>query len=110
MDTEAGRVIAVVPIGEGVDGNAYDPGMGLPFSSNGDGTLTVVKESSPGKFDVVESVSTQRGARTMAIDSKNHKIYLPTADFSPPQAPTPEEPKTRPTIIKDSFAVLVVGQ
>ena len=109
LDTEAGRVIAMVPIGEGVDGNGYDPGTGLVFSSNGDGTLTVVKESSPGQFDVVEIVSTQRGARTMAIDPKTHNIYLPTADFVPPPALAPGVPKSRPTPIKDSFAVLVVG-
>ncbi|HAM50218.1 MAG TPA: hypothetical protein DCP92_05815 [Nitrospiraceae bacterium] len=109
LDTEEGRVIATVPIGAGVDGNGYDPGRGLAFSSNGEGTLTVVKESSPGKFDAVESVITQRGARTMAIDPKTHNIYLPTADFGPPPSPTPEEPKPRPTIIKDSFVILVVG-
>jgi len=110
LDTKAGRVIAMVPIGQGVDGNGYDPGTGLAFSANGDGTLTVVKESSAGKFDVVQSVSTQRGARTMAIDPKTHRIYLPTAEFSSPSAPTPQEPKLRPTIVQGSFAVIVVGQ
>ncbi len=110
LDTEAGKVITTVPIGEGVDGNGFDPKTGLAFSSNGDGTLTVIRESSPGKFDVVETVTTQRGSRTMAIDPKTHNIYLPTAQFSHQAASTPEEPRPRPTMIKDSFVVLVVGK
>jgi len=110
LDTETGRVIAIVPIGQGVDANGYDPGTGLAFSSNGDGTLTVVKGSSSGKFDVVQSVSTQRGARTMVIDPKTHRIYLPTAELSSPSATTPEEHRARPTFVQDSFAILVVGQ
>ncbi len=110
LDTEAGKVIAFVPIGEGVDGNGFDPGTGLAFSSNGDGTLTVVREASPGKFEVVQTVATQRGSRTMAIDTRTHTIYLPAALFAPPPPATPEAPKLRPTMIKDSFTVLVVGR
>jgi len=109
LDVETGNVIATVPIGEGVDANAFDPETGLAFSSNGDGTLTVVRESSPGKFET-ETVPTQRGARTMALDPKTHKIYLPTAEFAPAPAPTAEKTKPRPVLIKDSFAVLVVGR
>ena len=107
LDTEAGKVIATVPIGEGVDGNGFDPNTGLAFSSNGDGTLTVVRESSPGKFEVVETVITQRGSRTMVIDPMTHNIYLPAAQFSPQPA---EGSRQRPTMIKDSFAILVVGK
>ena len=110
LDTETGKVVAHVQIGEGVDGNGFDPEMGLAFSSNGDGTLSVVRESSPGKFEVAETVTTQRGSRTMAIDPKTHKIYLPAAEFTPPTAPTAVEPKPRPTMIRDSFTVLVVGK
>jgi len=110
LDTETGKVIATVPIGEGVDGNGFDPKMGLAFSSNGDGTLTEVRESSPGKFEVVETVPTQRGSRTMAIDPKTHNIYLPTAQFSPQTASTGAGSRPRPTMIKDSFVVLVVGK
>jgi DNA-binding beta-propeller fold protein YncE len=109
LDTAAGKVIATVPIGAGVDGNGYDPGAGFAFSSNGDGTLTVVRESSPGKFEVAETVTTERGARTMAIDLKTHRIYLPTARFGPPAAPTQDQPHPRPTLIPDSFAIVVVG-
>ena len=109
MDVDSGKVIATVPIGKGVDANAFDAETGLAFSSNGEGTLTVARESSPGKFDA-ETVPTQRSARTMAIDTKTHKIYLPVAEFAPAPAPTPEVPKPRPIMIKDSFAVLVVGK
>lgn len=109
LDTETSKVITV-PIGEGVDGNGFDPETGLAFSSNGDGTFTVVRESSPGKFKIVQTVATQRGSRTMAIDPKTHNIYLPAAQFTPSKAPTAEEPRPRPTMIKGSFAVLVVGK
>ncbi len=110
LDTEIGKVIATVPIGEGVDGNGFDPATGLSFSSNGDGTLTIVHESSPGKFQVVETVTTQRGSRTMAIDSKTHNIYLPAAQFSPQKPSQAGALRPRPEMIKDSFSVLVVGR
>lgn len=110
LDAQAEKIIATLPIGEDVDGAGFDSTARLAFSSNGDGTLTFVRESTPGNFQVVETVMTQRGARTMAIDSKTHKIYLPAATFGPLPAPTPEFPKPRPTVIKDSFVVLVVGQ
>jgi len=110
LDTETGKVIAFVPIGEGVDGNGFDRGTGLAFSSNGDGTLTVVREASPRTFEVAEMVTTQRGSRTMAIDPKTHYIYLPAAQFSTPPPTTPDSPKPRPVMIKNSFSVLVVGK
>src|ERR1035437_529170 len=110
LDTAAGKVVASVPIGENVDGNGFDAGTGLAFSSNGDGTLSVVREASPGKFEVVETVTTQRGSRTMAIDPKTHYIYLPAAQFSQPKESTQSGPKPRPVMVKDSFEVLVVGK
>jgi len=110
LDTESGKVIAAVPIGEGCDGAGFDPETGLAFCSNGGGTLTVVQETSPGKFEVVETVATRSGARTMTIDPKTHSIYLPAAQFGPPPEPTPENPRPRRTIIKDSFVILVVGK
>jgi DNA-binding beta-propeller fold protein YncE len=109
-DVDAGKVIATVPIGAGVDGNGFDPGTGFAFSSSGEGTLTVVREASPGKFEVAETVETQRGARTMAIDPKTHNIYLPTARFGPPPAPTQDRPHPRPSVIPGSFVVVVVGR
>ena len=110
LDTGTGKVIAVIPIGEGVDGNGYDPGTGLAFSSNGDGTLTVARETAPTRFEVTETIATQRGSRTMAIDSKTHNIYLPAAEFAPAPPATLEMTKPRPAMIKDSFMVLVVGR
>lgn len=110
MDVTSGKVIATPPIGQGVDGNAFDPGTGYAFSANGEGNLTVVGETEPGKFEVVQTVTTQRGARTVALDTKTHKLYLPTAEFGPAPAATADNPRPRPAILKDSFVVLVVGK
>ena len=110
LDVNKGKLIATVPIGSGVDGNGFDQETGLAFSANGEGTLTVVKESAPGKFEVSETVPTQRGARTMAIDTKTHNIYLPAAEFAAAMEPTVENPKPRPAQIKNSFVILVIGK
>jgi DNA-binding beta-propeller fold protein YncE len=110
VDTTAGTVIATMPIGANVDGNGFDAGTGLAFSANGDGTLTVVRETSPGNFEVVETVTTQRGSRTMAIDPQTHNIYLPAAQFTPPRESAQTGSKPRPVMVKGSFEVLVVGK
>jgi YVTN family beta-propeller protein len=110
MDADNGKVIATLPIGAGVDANVFDPDTQLAFSSNGDGTLTVVHEDSPDKFTVVQNVETARGARTMALDPKTHNIYLVTAQFGPPPAATPEQPRPRPSLVAGSFLLLVVGK
>jgi DNA-binding beta-propeller fold protein YncE len=107
MDADTGKVLATPPIGEGVDANAFDPEAQLAFSSNGEGTLTVVHEDSPEKFTEVASVPTERGARTMALDPKTHNIFLVTAEFGPPPPPTPEHPHPRPTVKPGSFMLLV---
>lgn len=109
LNVKSGKLIATVPIGEKVDGNGYDPGTDLAFSANGDGTLTVVDEASPNRFEAVETVSTQKGSRTMAIDPVTHNIYLPAALFSMPKVSAQAGAKIRPEMIKDSFEVLVVG-
>ena len=110
VDADSGKVIATPAIGEGVDANAFDPGTALAFASCGDGHLTVVHEDSPNKFSVLENVSTQDGARTMALDEKTHRVFLVTAKFGPPPAATPDNPHPRHTILPDSFVVLVFGQ
>jgi DNA-binding beta-propeller fold protein YncE len=109
MDADSGHVLATPPIGQGVDANTFDAGTGLAFSSNGDGTLTVVHEDSPDKFSVVENVQTQRGARTMALDTNAHRVYLVTAEFGPPPPATAEHPHPWPTIKPDTFTLLVFG-
>jgi YVTN family beta-propeller protein len=108
-DAVTGKQVAKVAIGEGPDAAAYDSKRGLVFSSNGEGTLTVVHQDSPDKYTVVDTVKTQRGARTMALDPSSGRVYLVTADFGPPPAATPEQPHPRPTMVPDTFTVLVVG-
>ena len=109
VDADSGKVLATPAIGQGVDANGFDPGTQLAFSSNGDGTLTVVHEDSPDKFTPVASISTQRGARTMALDLKAHRVFLVTAEFGPPPAPTQDHPHPRPTVIPGTFTLLVFG-
>jgi YVTN family beta-propeller protein len=104
-----GQPVARVPIGERPDAAAFDPTRGLVFSSNGEGTLTVVREESPDRFRVLDTVPTQRGARTMALDAASGRVYLVTAEFGPTAAPTPEQPHPRPVPLPDTFTVLVVG-
>ncbi len=108
LNSDNGEVITTLPIGERVDGCAFDPGLKRAYSSNGDGTLTVIQEESPDKFSVLENVVTQRGARTIALDSKTHHIYLPTAEYIDPPPATTDNPHPRPAIKPDSFVVLDV--
>ena len=109
-DAAAGQVIATVPIGGGVDGDAFDPGTGLAFASNGEGSLTVVHEDSPDDFRVVDSVPTSRGARTMTLDPRNHQIYTVTADLGPAPAPTQQDPHPRSPVVPGTFRLLVLEQ
>jgi DNA-binding beta-propeller fold protein YncE len=109
VDADSGKVLATPAIGQGVDANAFDPGTGLAFSSNGDGTLTVIRRDSPERFFPAAIVPTQRGARTMALDLKTHRIFLVTVEFGPPPAPTAERPHPRPSMVPDTFTLLVVG-
>jgi DNA-binding beta-propeller fold protein YncE len=108
VDADNGNVIASLPIGDRVDGCAFDPGTGLAFSSNGEGTVTVVREESPLKFTVLETVATQIGARTITVDPKTHTLYLPTAEFGPAPAPTQERPHPRPVIMPNTFCILKI--
>ncbi|MDT5121094.1 MAG: hypothetical protein QOC96_576 [Acidobacteriota bacterium] len=110
VDSESGKVITTLPTGSGVDANGFDPGTGFAFSSNGDGTLTIVHEDSADKFSVVDNVPTQRGARTMTVDTKTHRVFLVTADFGPPPPATPERPRPRPSVVPGSFTLLIVGK
>jgi hypothetical protein len=109
VNADTGKVLATPEIGQGVDANAFDPGTGLAFSSNGDGTLTVILRDSPERFFPAAIAPTQRGARTMALDLKTHRIFLVTAEFGPPPARTAEHPHPRPAMMPGTFTLLVVG-
>jgi YVTN family beta-propeller protein len=109
IDIPTLKVITTAPTGAGTDGAGFDAGLGLAFSSNGgDGTLSVIKQVD-GKYQNVENVTTERGARTMTVDSKNHRVYLLAAEYGP--APAAEAGKrARPPILPDSFHIIVVGR
>ena len=109
VNADSGQVVATVPIGDGPDAAAYDPGNKLAFSSNGEGTLTVVRQGSPDKYAVLANVPTERSARTMALDTKTHKIYLSAAQLGPAPEATADNPHPRPKIAPGSFHVLVVS-
>lgn len=105
LDSLSGKVVGNVPIGEGADANAFDPTTQLAFASCGDGTVTIAHEDSPDKLSVVQTLQTVRGARTMTIDPKTHRIYLAAAEYEPPANP----PQRRPKMVPGSFKVLVYG-
>ena len=102
VNSQSGKVEQLVPTGAGTDGGGYDPGLKYAFASNGEGTLTVVQQGKDGKWAALENAQTQRGARTMAVDPKSHRVFLPTAEFG-----APVEGQRRPPIKPDSFMVLV---
>jgi DNA-binding beta-propeller fold protein YncE len=106
LDAKTGRMITTLPTGDGSDGAAFDPIKKRVYSSNGDGTLTVIQEENANTFRLLENVVTQKGARTIAIDSKTHHVYLPTAEFGPVPEPTAENPHPRATIIPGTFVIL----
>jgi DNA-binding beta-propeller fold protein YncE len=110
LDAETGTVLATPPIGSGVDGAGFDPGAGAAFASNGEGTLTVVRETSPGTFEAVQTLATKKSARTMIVDPATHRIYLPCAEFGPTPEATAEQPRPRPPIVPGTFAILVVDR
>lgn len=115
MDADTGKVIATPAIGSGVDATGFDPGTGYIFNSCGDGTLSVVHEDSPNKFTVVENVKTPARARTMALDTKTHNVYLSIADFepAPPSADGKNVDKAgrpRMRMVAGTFSILEYGR
>lgn len=109
LRTGDGRAVAKLPIGRGVDAVAFDPHANLVFSSNGEGTLTVIHEDSPDAFRVVQNLTTKEGARTMALDPKTHAIFLATAQYGPAPPATPGNPRSRRPIVAGSFEILVAA-
>ncbi len=108
LNSDNGKVVTTLPTGSGTDAAAFDPDTGFAFSSNGEGTLTVVHEDSPDKFTVAESVPTQRGARTMTLDQKTHRLFSVSAEYGPTPAPTTERPRPRAPMIPGTFTLLVL--
>lgn len=108
LDAATGKVLASPAIGKGVDACAFDAGTGYAFASCGDGTLTVIEEDTdkPGDYRVVQTVATQKGARTMALDPGSHAVYLAAAEYEPEVPGAPGERRKRPSMIPGSFVIL----
>jgi DNA-binding beta-propeller fold protein YncE len=105
LDANDGRVITTVPIGGNPDQADFDPGTGLVFSANGEGTVTVIKEDSPDRFSILETVTTEPGAARLAVDPKTHKLFVPNADLDAAPSPTEDSPPSRTR----NFRVLILG-
>lgn len=103
-DYQAGKVVATVPIGTGVDGAGFDPASSNAFASNADGTLTVIHEDSPDQYHVVENVTTPKGSRNMGLDPTNHRVFLVSAKFGPP----PATGRGRPPVLPGTFTLLTI--
>jgi DNA-binding beta-propeller fold protein YncE len=111
VDALDGHIVTTLPIGSGCDGVKFDPGMKRAYSSNGEGTMTVVQEVNKDSFKVLENVTTMSGARTLAVDTKTHHIYLPAAEYNPAPAATAgnAQPQPRRTMKPDSFLVMDIA-
>lgn len=108
-DADAGKLITTVPIGKGPDAAVFDAARAIAISTNGEGTVTVVHEDSPSQFTAVATDSTERGARTAAIDEKTGRVFSVTASFGPPPEPTADRPHPRPPILPGTFHVVVLA-
>ena len=109
LEAKDGKIIEKLPIGTGVDGLVFDNKNKLAISSNGEGTLTVVKENSASDFKVLETVTTAPGARTITIDSKTNHVFVSTAQFGEKPATTTENPKPRSPVLPNTFMILEYG-
>ncbi len=109
VNADTGKTVAQLPIGEGVDANGFDAQRQLVFSSQGDGTLSVIHAAGADSFKVQQTVATARGARTMAINAADHQVYLVTAEFDE-QPPVQGQTRPRRTMKPGSFTLLVVGE
>jgi DNA-binding beta-propeller fold protein YncE len=103
-DYQAGKVVATLPIGTGVDGTAFDPASGNAFASNADGTLTVIHQDSPDQYHVVQTVQTAPAARNMGLDPTNHRLFLVSAKFGE----APPSGRGRAPVLPGSFTLMVI--
>jgi DNA-binding beta-propeller fold protein YncE len=110
LNADSGKVVQSFPISAGVDAAAYDPGTGLIFVSTREGMIHIFHQDSPDKYSEVETVKTEFGAKTLGLDTKTHNVFLATADFAPPAAPTAEHPHPQRTAIPGTFHLLVYGK
>jgi DNA-binding beta-propeller fold protein YncE len=102
-DYQHGKVVAIVPIGMGVDGAAYDAASGDALASNADGTLTVIHQDSPDQYHVIQTIETPQGSRNMGLDPATHRVFIATAKFGPVPAGGRRGP-----VLPDTFAVIVL--
>ena len=109
MDATSGKALATLPIGDHVDGACFDSSMGLVFFSNGEGTITVIEADEGDTYEIVQTIVTQKGAKTSALNQQTHCLYLPTAEYKQAPAPMAEKPKAKAPVKPNSFAVLEVG-
>ena len=109
VEAKSGKLLANLPIGDGVDGVAFDDAARVAVSANGEGNLTVIGERK-GKYEVLQTVPTKKGARTIAYDPGSHKVFTVTADFGPLPAATTQNPRPRPSILPDSFVLMSAGK
>jgi YVTN family beta-propeller protein len=107
VDAATGKVVSTVPIGEKVDGAAFDPELKCAYSSNGEGTMTVIEEDNNGSFEVVENFQTQKGAKTIAVNRITHHIYMSTSDFKGIE--DEDNPNAKPKIAPGTFVVLDIA-
>ena len=119
LNSDTGKILDTLPIGTGTDGATFNPNTLEAFSSNGDGTLTVIKENSPTSFVVEQNVTTMRGAKTLTMDTKTNRVLLIAAEYGPPPAPPADAPPDatkkggrgpRAPMLPDSFSIVVVGK
>jgi DNA-binding beta-propeller fold protein YncE len=106
VNAENGKVVAKQDIGDGVDACAFDPETALVFCSCRDGTVSVFHEDEADKYTLVQTLKTKTGSKTMALDRKTHKLFLPSADFKA----NPDNPRARPAMVAKTFAVLIYGK
>ena len=110
LDADNGKAIQSFPISAGADANVFEPETGLLFVSTREGMVHIFHEDTPDKYSEIETVKTEYGAKTMALDSKTHNLYLTTADFGAPPAPTAERPHPNPAPIPGTFHLLIYGK
>lgn len=110
-DAKTGKLVTTVKIGDGPDAARFDPASQLIFTSNGgSGTMTIVHEDSPDKYTVLDNIETERGARTMELDPKTHRVFTVTNKMNPAPAATADNPRPRATMVPDSFHIIVLGR